>query len=63
MSTSKDLDALAKGPNPLARVIPPLPGERCPRCHVTAPNEFGCVLCNPDGPSRRKAIAEGRVAP
>ena len=61
--TSKDVDALAVGPNPERRVIPPLAGLRCAKCHWVAPNPVGCGLCNPTGPSRMKAIAEGRIPP
>lgn len=46
--TSKDLDRLARGPDPRARVAPPLPGERCPRCHrVAGRATHPCLLCAP----------------
>ena len=47
--TSKQLDQLAKGPNP-NYTTPPARGERCHRCHSrigTKPDR--CALCNPKG--------------
>jgi hypothetical protein len=42
---SKQLDRAAKGPSPIA--IRPAYGERCPRCHRTAPNRrIPCKLCS-----------------
>ena len=62
-STTKEVDALAVGPNPERRVLPPLAGLRCAKCHHVAPNPNGCGLCNPTGQSRMRAIAEGRISP
>lgn len=45
---SKEIDQLAKGPNPLERVQPPGPGERCPRCHRRIRGGIvPCLLCAP----------------
>lgn len=50
--TSKQLDRLARGPNPRARVPVPAPGERCPRHHggvdAKSPHAKPCLLCRPD---------------
>lgn len=46
---TRDLDALAKGPDPLSRVAVPATGQRCPRCHgrVARGRSLPCLLCAP----------------
>lgn len=46
---SKEIDRLAKGPNPRDRVAVPEEGERCPRCHqrITKGRSWPCLLCAP----------------
>lgn len=61
--TGREADAQAVGPNPERRVIPPLTGQRCAKCHRVAPNPGGCGLCHPTGPNRMQAIADGRIPP
>lgn len=46
--TSKELDALATGQLGPVLVPPPARGERCHRCHRSAP-PVRCALCAPKG--------------
>lgn len=47
--SNRQLEALAKGESPRDRLPAPAAGERCPRCHGTAPRSDGipCELCAP----------------
>jgi hypothetical protein len=61
----RQIERLARGPNPRDRVPVPLPGQRCPRCHGCAPRSDGipCALCAPEGFAQifAKALAENLI--
>lgn len=44
----------------IAKMLDPKPGERCTRCHGTAPNPNGCAICNV--PRLQARVMEGELA-
>jgi hypothetical protein len=45
-----------------APMFAPSAGERCPRCHDTAPNANGCATCNPEKLGERLGAALAKLA-